>query len=101
MPVGAHPFWDEVAGRQPLPPASQRLGLRFLEAEPGSGRVRVEFSAGEEVKITFNLRGREWTSPKGEVRYFNSLDIWKIELVGERKSSDDVDKELSDEGIPF
>jgi len=44
-----HPFWDEVAGRRPLSPASQRLGLRFLEAEPGSGRIRVEFSAGEEL----------------------------------------------------
>ena len=33
------------------------------------------FSEGEEVKIQFNLRGREWTSPKGEVKYFNSLDV--------------------------
>ena len=57
MPEGEHPFWDEVAGRQPLPPASQRLGLRFLEAEPGSGRVRVEFSAGE-----------EFTNPRGQIQ---------------------------------
>lgn len=37
------------------------------------------FSEGEEVKIQFNLRGREWTSPKGEVKYFNSLDVWRLE----------------------
>ncbi len=34
---------------------------------------------GEEVTVNFFLRGREWTSPQGEVRYFNSLDVWKLE----------------------
>ena len=62
-----------------------------------------EFSEQEEVKVTFNLRGREWTSPKGEVRYFNSLDIWKIELVSERQTHEeseygDMDEDVS---IPF
>jgi hypothetical protein len=37
------------------------------------------FAAGQEVKVEFSLRGREWTSPKGEVRYFNSLDTWSVE----------------------
>jgi hypothetical protein len=31
------------------------------------------------VNVTFNIRGREWTSPAGEVKYFNSLDVWKLE----------------------
>jgi hypothetical protein len=39
------------------------------------------FSAGQEVKVEFSLRGREWTSPKGEVRYFNSLETWSVESV--------------------
>lgn len=34
---------------------------------------------GDEIKVHFNLRGREWTSPKGEVKYFVSLDAWKLE----------------------
>lgn len=34
---------------------------------------------GEEITVSFNLRGREWTSPQGEVKYFNSLDAWRIE----------------------
>lgn len=37
---------------------------------------------GEEVKVTWNLRGREWRSPSGETKYFNSCDAWKIESVG-------------------
>jgi hypothetical protein len=34
---------------------------------------------GDEITIAFNLRGREWTSPQGEVKYFNSLEAWKID----------------------
>lgn len=37
---------------------------------------------GETVNVFFNLRGREWTSPSNEVKYFNTLDCWKIEKVG-------------------
>jgi single-stranded DNA-binding protein len=34
---------------------------------------------GDAVRIEFSLRGREWRSPQGEVKYFNSLDVWKVE----------------------
>lgn len=37
------------------------------------------FQIGDEVTIEFSLRGREWKSPRGEVKYFNSLDVWRIE----------------------
>lgn len=37
---------------------------------------------GSEVEVSFNLRGREWTSPQGEVRYFNTLDAFRVERVG-------------------
>ncbi len=42
-----------------------------------------DHAAGDEVEVEFSLRGREWTSPKGEVRYFNSLDVWSIGRIGE------------------
>ena len=38
---------------------------------------------GEQITVHFNLRGREWTSPQGEVKYFNTLDAWKVELAGQ------------------
>jgi hypothetical protein len=40
-------------------------------------------NAGEQIEVSFNLRGREWTSPQGEVKYFNSLDAWRIDKVGQ------------------
>lgn len=39
------------------------------------------FQPGDEVTVTWNLRGREWTGANG-VRVFNSCDIWKIQAVG-------------------
>ncbi|HET9627314.1 MAG TPA: DUF3127 domain-containing protein, partial [Kofleriaceae bacterium] len=40
---------------------------------------------GDMVRIDFSLRGREWRSPQGEVKYFNSLDVWKVEPASERR----------------
>ncbi len=38
------------------------------------------YQPGEVLKVSFNLRGREWNNPtKGITQYFNSLDAWKIE----------------------
>jgi hypothetical protein len=36
------------------------------------------FNVGEEVSAEINLRGREWKSPQGEVKYFNTLQAWRI-----------------------
>ena len=36
-------------------------------------------NVNDAVNVTFNLRGREWTNPQGEVKYFNSLDVWRLE----------------------
>ena len=38
-------------------------------------------NVGETVKISINLRGREWTNPQGEVKYFNSVQGWRIESL--------------------
>lgn len=36
------------------------------------------FNVEDEVTIAVNLRGREWQAPTGEVKYFNSIQGWKI-----------------------
>jgi len=37
------------------------------------------YNEAQRIKVSFDLRGREWTSPKGEVKYFNTLNAWKLE----------------------
>ena len=39
------------------------------------------FAPGQRVKIGINLRGREWQSPQGETKYFNSVQGWKIDAL--------------------
>lgn len=67
------------------------------------------FAVGDEVRVEFSLRGREWKSPKGDIKYFNSLDVWAIERTGAGADfgsgfgpgpSDDVPPP-SDDDIPF
>ncbi len=39
------------------------------------------FKVGEEIKVSINLRGREWINPQGEAKYFNSIQGWRVEKV--------------------
>ena len=36
---------------------------------------------GQNVKVYINIRGREWTNPQGEIKYFNTIEGWKIEVI--------------------
>lgn len=52
-----------------------------IQFQQGNCAVLDRFQVGQIVKIHFNLQGREWTSPQGEVKYFNTVVGWKIEIV--------------------
>ena len=39
------------------------------------------YAPGEQVKVSINLRGREWVNPQGETKYFNSIQGWRIEKI--------------------
>lgn len=66
---------------------------------------------GGMMDVSFQLKGRKWTNPKGEVVYFNALQAWKIKPVsshgggqGESKNEFPVNNEVNgpdDESLPF
>ncbi|MDG2367725.1 MAG: DUF3127 domain-containing protein [Flavobacteriaceae bacterium] len=73
------------------------------------------FQVGQSVKVDINLRGRECESPQGEIKYFNSVQGWRIEkLFSENDDSaippvppaeafepaDEINKEEPDD-LPF
>ncbi len=39
------------------------------------------FKVGEAVKVSINLRGREWTDPQGVTKYFNAIQGWRVERL--------------------
>jgi hypothetical protein len=36
---------------------------------------------GDDIEVFFNLRGRPWTDKTGKKTYFNSLQLWKINVL--------------------
>ncbi|WP_417363169.1 DUF3127 domain-containing protein [Galbibacter sp.] len=48
------------------------------------------YQVGQQVKISINLRGREWTNPQGETKYFNSIQGWRIENIEATQSDSPV-----------
>jgi hypothetical protein len=46
------------------------------------------YKVGQNVKVSINIRGREWTNPQGEVKYFNSITGWRIENIDQSVSGD-------------
>lgn len=87
----------EVSGTVKLINAEQQVSASFKKRElvvttdeQYPQHILVEFTqdrcellnsvnVGDFVKVSINLRGREWTSPQGEVRYFNTIQGWRIE----------------------
>lgn len=60
-------------------PYPQHVSFQVTQDKCG---ILDQFSDGEELKVQFNLRGREWNGPQG-IKYFNTLEAWRIEkLVG-------------------
>jgi len=45
------------------------------------------YQIGSEVKVFFNIRGREWKNQQGEIKYFNSLEAWRMEAASGGGSS--------------
>ena len=70
----------------------QKRELVLLTEEQYPQPIQIDFlsdkidllnnvSEGESVKVGINIRGREWTNPQGEVKYFNSISAWRLEKV--------------------
>jgi hypothetical protein len=53
---------------------------------------------GTVANFHFNLRGREWTNPKGEAVYFTNLEVWKVDDI-EKEEVKPAFKQLADDGV--
>ena len=97
----------EVQGKVKLIGEIQKIGSKgFVKAElivETDGEypqpINIEFtgdntdflaklSVGDLVKVFINLRGREWTSPDGVVKYFNSIQGWKVDVLESEDKED-------------
>lgn len=54
--------------------------VEYLSFQATQDRVDIfnNLSIGQEVEVSFNLRGRPWTNKEGATTYFNSLVAWRV-----------------------
>ena len=66
----------------------QTLSIEFIQDKTD---LLNKFEIGQNVKVGINLRGREWENRQTkEIKYFNSIQGWRIELLENSNSDDDL-----------
>ena len=58
----------------------QDISIEFIKDKTS---LLDNLSVGQEVSVSINIRGREWVSPQGEVKYFNTIQGWRLETSNE------------------
>jgi hypothetical protein len=70
------------------------------------------FNIGQTVRIGINIRGREWESPDQGIKYFNSIQGWRIESLDDQvmdsapadlpmEPDTDSPSDLTEDDLPF
>lgn len=57
------------------------------------------FSVGDTLTVNFNLKGRDWTDKAGQVKYFTTLEVWKIQ--GQKRSTSSFNQSDDDLDAAF
>lgn len=55
---------------------------------------------GAFVEVSINLKGREWTNPQGEAKYFNSIQGWRVQEAVEEVAVEAQSPDRGDD-LPF
>lgn len=63
------------------------------------------FKVNQSIKCSLNIRGRRWETPTGEVKYFNTIEAWRIEQEGEQPKTETPkntkESEPNTDDLPF
>ena len=63
--------------------------------------VLDQINVGDQVKVSINIRGREWVSPQGETKYFNTLQGWRVEKIQAEASPQATSQPATPVSQPF
>ncbi len=64
--------------------------VEYIRFEATQDRVNIfdNLNPGEDIEVSFNLRGRPWTNREGVTTYFNSLVAWRVNKMASAPNSD-------------
>lgn len=67
----------------------QDISVDFVQAKVD---LLDSIKQDDTVSIMINIRGNKWTNPKGKIKYFTSIQGWKINktYVGEKTTEPEV-----------
>ncbi len=77
-----------------------------LEAHQDKTGLLDTVKPGDSVEVFFNLRGRPWTNKEGVTTYFNSLVVWRINVLEKGAAPVyaapvDISSSDDDDDLPF
>ncbi|MFC0345682.1 DUF3127 domain-containing protein [Epilithonimonas hispanica] len=101
----------KISDLQTFASGFQKKELVLLTEEQYPQPINIEFTqdkvdllnahkVGDKVKVHINIRGREWTSPQGEVKYFNSIVGWRMEKDASTDFNEPTQASPSQGGTP-
>ena len=97
-------FGDKGFRKRELVVQTEDQYPQFIQLEFVQDKVEMlnTFNVGDKVSVDINIRGREWTSPDGVVKYFNTLQGWRItKMLGEINTTPATPVLETKENLPF
>ena len=88
----------------------QHILIEFIQ---NNCELLDNYGIGQTVRIGINIRGREWESPDQGIKYFNSIQGWRIESLDDQvmdSAPEDLpiesdnspkDDDLTEDDLPF
>jgi len=75
----------------------QQIPIEFTQDR---GNLLNAYQPGNKVKVSINIRGREWIPPEGQAKYFVSIQGWKIENIEQQTMANNGSVSQSSAPIP-
>ena len=77
----------------------------FIKVELIQDKVGLldNLSIGDQINVLINIKGRKWEDKEGNIKYFNSIQGWKIENDNDEDNQEikKPENDLSDDDLPF
>ena len=88
----------------------QHILIEFIQ---NNCELLDNYSIGQTVRIGINIRGREWESPDQGIKYYTSIQGWRIESLDDQvmdsppeditmeDTSESKSDDLTEDDLPF
>jgi hypothetical protein len=80
-------FWVEYF--EDNPQYTETLEFQLIQDKC---KIMDSYKVGEQIEVSYNLKGRTWTNKDNQTKVFNTLQAWRVAKVAQNTSSADIAK---------